>query len=43
MPENQKIQQCIKDCQNAMSEIQSLANQATETKLKSRSEERRVG
>lgn len=35
MTQNQKIQQCIKDCQTAMSEIQSLANQANETKLKS--------
>lgn len=35
MTKIQKIQQCIKECQNVMSEIQSLANQATETNLKS--------
>jgi BMFP domain-containing protein YqiC len=37
--DKQKIQQCIKDCQSAMSEIQSLSSQATDTKLKSTLEE----
>jgi chaperonin cofactor prefoldin len=35
MQTQQQIQQCIKDCQNVMSELQSLANQSSETKLKS--------
>lgn len=35
MAGKQKIQQCIQDCQNAMNQIQSLANQAADTKLKS--------
>jgi hypothetical protein len=35
MTQYSQIQQCIKECQTVMSEIQSLANQASDTRLKS--------
>jgi chaperonin cofactor prefoldin len=33
--QHQQIQQCIKECQNVMSELETLANKASETKMKS--------
>ncbi|MBS4032184.1 MAG: hypothetical protein KGZ63_12300 [Clostridiales bacterium] len=35
MDQKQKLQKCMQDCQNIVNELQSLANQANETKLKS--------
>jgi hypothetical protein len=31
----QQLQQCIKDCQTVMSDLQSMAGKSNETKLKS--------
>jgi len=35
MMQGQQLQQCIKDCQNVMNELQSLAGKAGDMKLKS--------
>lgn len=35
MNQKQQLEKCMQDCQNVVNELQSLANQANETKLKS--------
>ncbi|MEW6662490.1 MAG: hypothetical protein ACOY9Y_11620 [Bacillota bacterium] len=34
MNQGQQIQQCIKDCQQIVSQLQSMANQATDQKMR---------
>ncbi|MBS4022516.1 MAG: hypothetical protein KGZ79_08845 [Dethiobacter sp.] len=35
MDQKQQLQQCIKDCQNVVSELQSMAKKSNDEKLKS--------